>query len=139
MLWPLNEFQGWLKTFEQYFEDQTKHILDYMLENLSKDKTVKFIWAEISYFSLWWNDLSDSDKNRVKRWNFYRVKNSMKKMRSYCHKFYVIPRIIETGQLEFVTGGWCMPDESSSHYYSVLTQLIEGHQWLFHHLGYIPK
>lgn len=48
-------------------------------------------------------------------------------------------RIVSTRQLEFVTGGWVMPDESSSHYYSVLTQLIEGHQWLFQHLGYVPK
>ncbi|ODN03448.1 Alpha-mannosidase 2 [Orchesella cincta] len=105
---------GWIKTFERYFSDQTKHILNHMLDNLSKDEKVKFIWAEISYFNMWWNELSEKDKMRVKK-------------------------IVANRQLEFVTGSWVMPDESSSHYYSVLTQLIEGHQWLFQHLGYIPK
>jgi alpha-mannosidase II len=46
---------------------------------------------------------------------------------------------VENKQLEFVTGGWVMPDEANSHFYSILLQLTEGHQWLLHHLNTIPK
>jgi len=110
----INFVLGWIKTFEKYYEEQTKHILDSMLEYLSANSTMKFIWAEISYFDLWWKDLRHEDKIRVQR-------------------------VIENKQLEFVTGGWVMPDEASAHFYSILLQMTEGHQWLLHHLNYIPK
>jgi alpha-mannosidase II len=85
-----------------------------MLSNMMKNPSMKFIWAEISYFDLWWKGIGEKEKLNVKK-------------------------LIERKQLEFVTGGWVMPDESSSHFYSILLQLTEGHQWLLNHLNYIPK
>lgn len=105
---------GWLKTFDKYYDDQTKHILDNMLLKLSQDSRRKMIWAEISYFSKWWNDIDEQKRELAKR-------------------------LLKAGQLEIVTGGWVMPDEANSHYFALLDQLIEGHQWVRRHLGVTPR
>uniref|UniRef100_A0A669D0H8 Alpha-mannosidase n=1 Tax=Oreochromis niloticus TaxID=8128 RepID=A0A669D0H8_ORENI len=104
---------GWIKTFDAYYHDQTRHILDNMVVKLSEDSRY-LIWAEISYFSKWWNDIDDQKRAAVKR-------------------------LVEAGQLELVTGGWVMPDEANSHYFAMLDQLMEGHQWLQKHLGVKPR
>uniref|UniRef100_A0A1A8V5E9 Alpha-mannosidase n=1 Tax=Nothobranchius furzeri TaxID=105023 RepID=A0A1A8V5E9_NOTFU len=105
---------GWLKTFDGYYQDQTRHILDNMLVKLGEDSRRKMIWAEISYFSKWWNSIDEQKRVLVKR-------------------------LVEAGQLELVTGGWVMADEANSHYFAMLDQLIEGHQWLQTHLGVKPS
>uniref|UniRef100_A0A3P9PUG1 Glycoside hydrolase family 38 N-terminal domain-containing protein n=1 Tax=Poecilia reticulata TaxID=8081 RepID=A0A3P9PUG1_POERE len=77
---------GWVKTFDGYYQDQTRHILDNMLVKLGEDSS-----------------------------------------------------LVGAGQLELVTGGWVMADEANSHYFAMLDQLMEGHQWLQTHLGVKPS
>lgn len=45
---------------------------------------------------------------------------------------------MKKGQLEFVTGGWVMPDEANSHWRNVLLQLTEGQTWLKQHFNITP-
>ncbi|VDO74291.1 unnamed protein product [Heligmosomoides polygyrus] len=88
---------GWIKTFEEYYQSQTKHILDGMANHLGDEKKeMRFIYAEISFFELW---------------------------------------LLKSGQLEIVTGGWVMTDEANAHYFSIIAELIEGHEWMKNHLG----
>jgi len=45
---------------------------------------------------------------------------------------------VKSGQLEFVSGGWVMPDEANSHWRNVLLQLTEGQTWLKQYLNVTP-
>jgi alpha-mannosidase II len=51
----------------------------------------------------------------------------------------LIYRLISDGQLEIVTGGWVMNDEASTHYFSMLLQMMVGHQWLLNQLDFKPR
>ncbi|KAM9101025.1 alpha-mannosidase 2 [Sarcophilus harrisii] len=105
---------GWLKTFNDYFRDQTQHILNNMVVKLNEDRRRKFMWSEISYFSKWWDGIDSQKKDAVKS-------------------------LIANGQLEIGTGGWVMADEASAHYFALIDQLIEGHQWLERNVGVKPR
>ncbi|RNA38375.1 alpha-mannosidase [Brachionus plicatilis] len=58
---------GWLMTFEQYFYNLTNSILDTVVNSLSEKSTRRFIWAEISYLSLWWSRASEEMRSKMKR------------------------------------------------------------------------
>eukprot|EP00064_Thunnus_orientalis_P001219 superscaffoldBa00000081_g1221 len=105
---------GWIKTFDKYFTDQTQHILNNMVVKLAEDPRRKFIWSEISFFSKWWETAD-------------------------IHKQEAMRKLILGGQLEIVTGGWVMTDEANVHYFAMIDQLIEGHQWLEKNLGITPR
>uniref|UniRef100_A0A8C6SW36 Alpha-mannosidase n=1 Tax=Neogobius melanostomus TaxID=47308 RepID=A0A8C6SW36_9GOBI len=105
---------GWIKTFDKYFADQTQHILNNMVVKLAEDSRRKFIWSEISFFSKWWES-ADAQKQEATR------------------------KLILGGQLEIVTGGWVMTDEANVHYFAMIDQLIEGHQWLERNIGITPR
>ncbi|XP_030376251.1 alpha-mannosidase 2 isoform X2 [Scaptodrosophila lebanonensis] len=104
---------GWLETFEEYYQRETKHILSNALRHLDENPDMKFIWAEISYFARFFDELGENKKQLMKK-------------------------IIQNRQLEFVTGGWVMPDEANSHWRNVLLQLTEGQTWLKTHVNVTP-
>lgn len=58
---------GWGWTFEEYYSMRTQHILNGMLKHLPNKKDMKFTYAEMSFFELWWSKLSEEDKELTKR------------------------------------------------------------------------
>ena len=38
-----------------------------MTDALTKDKRKKFVWAEISYLDLWWNEQGEAKREQFKR------------------------------------------------------------------------
>jgi hypothetical protein len=107
---------GWIKTFDEYFQQQTKNILTSVVTALSRNPLRKFIWAEISYFEWWWQEQSEEIRDTTRG-------------------------LLKSGQLEFVTGGWVQTDEANSQLYAMEIQLQEGHDWIRKTFGkeYIPR
>ncbi|PIO54991.1 glycosyl hydrolase family 38 protein, partial [Teladorsagia circumcincta] len=103
---------GWIKTFEEYYHSQTRNILDGMVKHLGEEqqKDMRFIYAEISFLEMWWRDQNDDVKKKV-------------------------IQLLKDGQLEIVTGGWVMTDEANAHYFSIIAELMEGHEWIRNHIG----
>uniref|UniRef100_A0A7N0ZZ82 Alpha-mannosidase n=1 Tax=Kalanchoe fedtschenkoi TaxID=63787 RepID=A0A7N0ZZ82_KALFE len=105
---------GWKLTVDEYYEKQSRHILDTIVDTLSKDARRKFIWEEMSYLEKWWRDATDAKKE-------------------------ALISLVQNGQLEIVGGGWVMNDEANSHYYAIIEQITEGNMWLNDTIGVVPK
>ncbi|XP_078285445.1 lysosomal alpha-mannosidase [Rhinoraja longicauda] len=109
---------GWLKTVDQYYyggrmEIQragVQYILDSVIEQLQADPTKRFIYVEIAFFYRWWKQQTEATKK-------------------------VVTQLVNEGRLEFVNGGWCMNDEATTHYSSIIDQMTLGFQFLNNTFG----
>lgn len=96
---------GWLKTFVNYFQSDSRQILNLIVMKLQEYKEMTFIWSEISILQLWWDQAHPTKQRALKQ-------------------------LVQSGRLEITTGGWVMTDEANVHYYAMVDQLIEGN-WRF--------
>ncbi|ELW62822.1 Alpha-mannosidase 2x [Tupaia chinensis] len=122
---------GWIKTFDKYYTEQTQHILNSMVSKLQEDSRRRFLWAEVSFFAKWWDNINAQKKAAVRR--------PVPGGEAMGGAGGPRAQLVGNGQLEIATGGWVMPDEANSHYFALIDQLIEGHQWLERNLGVTPR
>uniref|UniRef100_A0A131YE74 Alpha-mannosidase n=1 Tax=Rhipicephalus appendiculatus TaxID=34631 RepID=A0A131YE74_RHIAP len=100
---------GWLKTVDQYFYGTknyyanvgVRYIFESVLNELENDPSRRFIFVETGFFNLWWKRLNET---RKKRFN----------------------ALVQSGRLEFISGGWVMNDEACVHYTNVIDQMTYG-------------
>lgn len=100
---------GWLKTVDQYYAGSknylanagVRYIFDGILPELEKDPSRRFIYVETGFFDIWWRHQTDSIKERFNK-------------------------LVQSGQLEFISGGWVMNDEAGVHYSNTIDQMTYG-------------
>ncbi|XP_052233025.1 alpha-mannosidase 2x-like [Dreissena polymorpha] len=105
---------GWKKTYREYFDDQTTHILSLMVKKLHEYPDMTFIWVESTFLDTWWLNQTLETRSRFKE-------------------------LVDSGRLEIASGMWVAPDEASPHYFALVDQMIEGHYWVKKNLGIVPE
>ncbi|XP_043698627.1 alpha-mannosidase isoform X1 [Telopea speciosissima] len=113
---------GWLKTIDQYYVGSNnslqgaciRNVLDSVVESLLRDPNRKFIFAEQAFFQRWWAEQNVETQEQVKK-------------------------LVDSGQLEFINGGWCMHDEATCHYIDMIDQTTLGHRIIKKQFNKIPR
>jgi alpha-mannosidase II len=105
---------GWLWSFEGYYQKYTGGIITTVVKALKANPGRRFIWAEISFFELWWQHQNEQMRQNARD-------------------------VVASGQLEFVTAGWVMNDEANCDVYGILEQLYEGREWVEDTFGVQPS
>jgi lysosomal alpha-mannosidase len=82
-----------------------QYILDSVVQALMENPDRRYIYVEMAFFWRWWNEQSDEMRNTVKQ-------------------------LVNEGRLEFISGGWCMNDEATTHYNSIIDQHSLGAEFL---------
>ncbi|KAF3443132.1 hypothetical protein FNV43_RR17053 [Rhamnella rubrinervis] len=113
---------GWLKTVDQYYVGSNnsiqgacvQYVLDSIVPALLADKNRKFIYVEQAFFQRWWRDQSEEVQSTVKK-------------------------LVSSGQLELINGGWCMHDEAATHYIDMIDQTTLGHRYIKDQFNVTPR
>ncbi|KAF3440313.1 hypothetical protein FNV43_RR18597 [Rhamnella rubrinervis] len=113
---------GWLKTIDQYYVGANntiqgacvENVLDSVVESLLRDPNRKFVFAEMAFFQRWWVTQSAETQEQVKK-------------------------LVDSGQLEFINGGWCMHDEATCHYVDMIDQTTLGHGYIKQQFNKVPR
>jgi len=109
---------GWGMTPEEYYkQNNVQGIFDLVLKELSNTTVTQktFVINEIYYFKIWYENLSEDNKNKFK------------------------DLLLKEKRIEFVGGGYVTNDEATPLYYDIIDQMRIGHQYLLEEFGIIPK
>ncbi|XP_038973707.1 alpha-mannosidase-like isoform X1 [Phoenix dactylifera] len=113
---------GWLKTIDQYYVGSNNsiqgacvmNVLDSVVDALLKDPNRKFVFAEQAFFQRWWREQNEQTQE-------------------------VVRKLVDSGQLEFINGGWCMHDEATVHYVDMIDQTTLGHRMIKKQFNKVPR
>ncbi|KAL6905806.1 hypothetical protein ACP4OV_003407 [Aristida adscensionis] len=113
---------GWLKTMDQYYVGSNNSIqgacvmntLDSVVDALAADAARKFVVVEQAFFQRWWAEKSPKIQSLVRE-------------------------LVDSGQLEFINGGWCMHDEAAVHYIDMIDQTTLGHRMIKKQFNKTPR
>lgn len=113
---------GWLKTVDQYYVGSNnsiqracvRNVLDSLVYSLQEDPNRKFVYVEQAFFQRWWMEQSEDKQGQVKK-------------------------LVDSGQLEFINGGWCMHDEATTHYIDMIDQTTLGHRFIKQQFNKTPR
>ncbi|KAL2629535.1 hypothetical protein R1flu_014221 [Riccia fluitans] len=113
---------GWLKTVDQYFVGSNnsiqvaavQYIIGSVIDSLLKNPNRRFIYVEQAFFQRWWRVQTKQMQKKVKK-------------------------LVESGQLEFINGGWCMHDEATTHYVDMIDQTTLGHRYIKKQFDVVPR
>lgn len=97
-------------TFDNLYENWAKPALSAVVEELSPNSPRRFSFDQVAFMARWWEDQNVSSRTRLRR-------------------------LVDTGRLEPIGGGWVQPDEASCHYSALVDELTLGMRWLQENLG----
>jgi lysosomal alpha-mannosidase len=103
-----------------------QYILDSVVEALDENPDRRFIYVEIGFFWRWWNQQTEEIRDKVKQFV-----NQGKLVDIIFYLFIIFKK----GRLEFISGGWCMNDEATTHYNSIIDQHSLGAEFLHEQFG----
>ena len=114
---PTADDVGWLKNIDSYYANTNnsiqhagvEQILDSSIASLQRNPDRKFIYVEQAFFQRWWV--------------------SHPEMQS------TVKKLVATGQLTFVNGGWAMHDEAAPSYLEMADNMAAGHRHILRQFG----
>lgn len=96
---------GWIKTPDQYYDDQVKHIYTHVVGALETNPKRTFNHAEIWFFQRWWKSQDEDMKKRFRK-------------------------LLAEGRWVFNNGGWIASDEATPLYEDIVENIKVGHDFL---------
>ncbi|WAR25685.1 MA2B1-like protein [Mya arenaria] len=103
---------GWVKTYQQYYDQDVSYIISSVVENLKEDimGQKRFIYVEMAFLKMWWQKQDESTKETFRS-------------------------LVNKGKLEIILGGWCMNDEATPYYLDIIDQHSLGFEFIRKNIG----
>lgn len=92
---------GWKRTVDVLYYNRVQQILNGVVSELPNNPDRRFIYVEMAFFSRWWENQNEEIKNKTRN-------------------------LVNSGQLSFNLGHWSAPDEATTTYNDLISNLEAG-------------
>ena len=96
---------GWLWDVDGYYIYAVRDILNTVIAALDADSELRFIWSEVKWIQMWWEEVTEAKKSMLRR-------------------------VVKSGQFEFVGGGWSQADEVTTTWFDQIDNTLTGQDYL---------